>query len=64
MKNNKRKPKDGYGTAIALVKKIADDEYRRAAIEAVIVTRVRRELGHSDLSCELAMRLRREAMAS
>jgi hypothetical protein len=31
---------DAYGAAIRLIKKIADDDYRQAAVEALIVTRV------------------------
>jgi hypothetical protein len=51
-----------YNAALALIRQIDDDGYRRAATEAIILERVRREKGFSDPAGELAMRLRLEAM--
>jgi hypothetical protein len=54
---------EAYEDALSLVQKIRDEQYRAAAIEAIIDIGVRRELGYPHPSGDLAMRLRREAMA-
>jgi hypothetical protein len=43
---------------------IEDPDYRQAVIEALIRARVRREQGLDDPGGQLAMRLRREAVAA
>jgi hypothetical protein len=50
-----------YDSALALIQQIEDDDFRGAAIEAVIVQRVRRETGSNDPAGALAMTLRRSA---
>jgi hypothetical protein len=54
---------DAYDDALYLVQQIDDDGYRAAAVESLIGVRVRRELGYDHPSGDLAMSLRREAMA-
>lgn len=53
---------DDYNAVMAVISEIADDGYRGAATEAIILLRTRRELGYADPGGPLAMRLRREAM--
>jgi hypothetical protein len=50
-----------YAIAIEVIGTIPDDDYRSAAVEAVIRRRVVREQGHEDPAGGLAMKLRREA---
>jgi hypothetical protein len=50
-----------YRDALSAISKIADPEYRAAAIDGVINTRLRREKSYPDSA--LGMKLRREALA-
>ena len=50
-----------YATAIEVIGTIADEDYRAAAVEAVLRRRVVREQAHEDPAGGLAMKLRREA---
>jgi hypothetical protein len=59
------KPKlNEYDQAIQMVQQITDTDYRAALVEALIVTRVKRDLGYEHPSGDLAMQLRREAKAA
>jgi hypothetical protein len=53
-----------YDQAMKCARQIKGDDYRAAAIEAIILKRVQREMGFSDPGGTLAMRLRREAAAA